>query len=189
MARQPKQLQAEVDAALAKSPQETAFPVSDWKKRVADIQRKARTTVDSKARSLLQRQLDAAIDGLRAAQNTAAHKPTFVTGTNLFALKEMVLEYGGPEFPSRVPTVHAPHLKRTVQAGLVEVVGNKARLTPVGRDAVADALIQDIARERSWQPSENTFVPLEKRAEILERDIATRDAKIAGLEAALSKIR
>lgn len=181
------QLQDEIAAAIAEGTPHPEATVADWKKLVSEIQRKARTTSGSEARALLQRQFEAASDGLRAAQKIAAHKPTFVTGTNLFALKEMVLKYGH-EFPSRVPAVDAPHLKRTLQAGLVEVVGNNARLTEAGRQAVADALVQDITRESRWQPSENTFVPPEKRAEIFARDIAARDAKIKQLEAALAKI-
>jgi hypothetical protein len=189
MARRSKQLQDEIATALAEGTSHSEAAVSDWKKRITDIQRSARTTSTPEERALLQRQLDAANDGLRAAQKVAAHKPTYVTGTNLFALKEMVLEYGGPEFPSRVPAVHAPHLKRTVAAGLVEGVGDRARLTSTGREAVADALIKDIERERGWQPRENTFMPPEKRAEILARDVAVREAKIARLEAVLAKIR
>jgi hypothetical protein len=188
MARRPKQLQDEINAAIAEGTPHSEATASDWKKRVTDIQRAARTEPDPVQRAQLQRQLDAANDGLRAAQKVAAHKPTYVTGTNLFALKEMVLEYGGPAFPSRVPAVHAPHLKRTVAAGLVEVVGNTARLTSTGREAVADSLVNDIERERKWQPRENTFVPLEKRAEVLARDVAAHEAKIARLEAVLTKI-
>ena len=182
------QLQNEIAATIAEGTPHPEATAADWKKLISEIQRKARTTTGSEDRSLLQRQLEAANDGLRAAQNVAAHKPTFVTGTNLFALKEMVVKYG-PEFSSRVPAVDAPHLKRTVQAGLVEVVGSKARLTGAGREAVADALVKDIERESGWQPRENTFVPLEKRAEILARDVAVHDAKIVQLEAALAKLR
>lgn len=189
MARRSKQLQDEIAAALAEGMPHPEAAVSDWKKRVADIQRGARTTSSPEQRVLLQRQLDAASDGLRAAQRVTALKPTYVTGTNLFALKDMVLEYGGPEFPSRVPAVHAAHLKRTVSAGLVEVVGNRARLTSAGREAVADALVKDIDRESGWRPRENTFVPPEKRAEILARDVAAHEAKIRQLETALAKIR
>ena len=188
MARRPKQLQDEINAAIAEGTPHPEATAADWKKRVADIQRAARTEHDPVQRAQLQRQLDAANDGLRTAQKVAAHKPTHVTGTNLFALKEMVLEYGGLAFPSRVPAVHAPHLKRTVAAGLVEVVGNTARLTSTGREVVGDALVQDIERERSWQPKENTFVPPEKRAEILAKDVAAHEAKIARLEAVLAKI-
>jgi len=187
MARRSKQLQDEIAEALAAEiPHPEATP-SDWKKRVADIQRSARTTRSPEQRTLLQRQLDAASDGLRAAQKVVAHKPTYVTEINLGALKDMVLEYGS-EFPSRVPAVHAPHLKRTVAAGLIEVVGNKARLTASGREAVADALVKDIGHERGWQPRENTFVPPEKRGEVLARDVAKHEAKIARLEAVLAKI-
>lgn len=182
------QLQDEIYAAIAKGAPHPEATVADWKRFISEIQRKARTTSGSEERSLLKRQFEAANDGLRAAQKIAAHKPTFVTGTNLFALKEMVVKYG-PEFSSRVPAVDAPHLKRTLQAGLVEVVGSNARLTETGRQAVADALVQDITRESRWQPRENALVPPEKRAEILARDIAARDAKIERLETTLAKIR
>lgn len=187
MARRSKQLAAEIAAALAKgTPHPEATP-ADWKKRIAEIQKKARATSDPEQRAILKRELEAADDGFRAAQKVAAHKPTYVTGTNLFALTKMVIEHG-PEFPSRVPAVDAPHLKRVYEAGLVEVVGNKARLTPAGRVAVADELVQDIARESSWRPTENPFVPPEKRAEVLARDVAQHDAKLRRLESVLAKI-
>jgi hypothetical protein len=189
MARRSKQLQDEITAALAQGTPHPEAAVSDWKKRIAAIQRQSRTTGDPSQRAALQRQLDAASDGLRAAQRVVAHKPTYVTDINLFALKEMVLEHDGPEFPSRVPAVHAPHLKRTVEAGLVEVNGSRAHLTAAGREIVADALIKDIDREGNWRPRENTFVTSpEKRAEILARDRAEHAAKIAKLEATLAKI-
>ena len=183
-----RKLAAEIAASLAAgTPHPQATP-SDWKKRITNIQHRARTTNDPNVREVLQRELDAANDGLRASKQVAAHAPTFVTATNLSALTEMVIEHG-PEFPARVPAVHAPHLKRTLEAGLVEVVGNRARLTRAGRTAVADLLVQDIARESAWHPRENIFVPPERRAEIMARDVAEHDAKVRRLEDTLAKIR
>lgn len=189
MAKRTKQLQDEISAAIEKGSPHPEATVTDWKKRIADIQRRSRTTHDPEQRALLKRQLEAASDGFRAAQSLAASKPTYVTGTNLFALKETILAHGGPEFSSRVPAVDVTHLKRTVAAGLVEVVGNKARLTADGRVAVADAIVKDIDRESSWQPQVNTFVEdPDKRAEFLARDIAEHKAKIARLEIVLAKL-
>lgn len=154
LARPPKQLQDEIDAALTKG---TPHPA-------------------------------ATVSGLHAAQSAAARKPTYVTNTNLFALKDIVVKHGGPTFPGRVPAVYAPHLKRTVAAGLVEVVGNAARLTTIGRKAVTEALEQDLARVRGHPPRENPVVPPEKRAEALERDRTQHEDKIARLEVVLSKL-
>jgi len=188
MARRSKQLQDEIAAALAAGEPHPEATVSDWKKRVSDIQRQARATSAPEQREILQHQLEAAHDGLRAAQRVAAHKPPYVTSTNLFALKEMVLQHG-PEFPSRVPATDAPHLRRTVAAGLVEVAGGRARLTEAGRVAVADTIVEDIERESRWQPRESPFVSPEKRADVLARDAAEHAAKVARLEAALVKLR
>jgi len=184
-----KQVIAEIAAALAKgSPHPEATP-SDWKKLIADIKKRFQAASSEQQRDLLQEEYKAAQQGLRAAGQGAAAKPTFVTGTNLFALTQLVVQHGGPEFPSRLSAVDAPHIKRCVAAGLVEVVGNKARLTPAGREAVADVLVQDIGREERWTPKENTFVTsAEKRAELLAKDVAAHNAKIRRLEQVLAKI-
>jgi hypothetical protein len=184
-----KQIGAEVAAALAKGVPHPAATASDWKRRIADIKKRFHASTSEEQKALLQEEYKAAQLGLRGAGQVAASSATFVTGTNLFALKEMVVEHGGPEFPSRVAAVHAPHLKRCLAAGLIEVVGNKVRLTAAGRVAVADAIIQDITREERWTPKENTFVASsEKRAELLAKDVAAHSAKIRRLEAALAKI-
>ena len=187
MARRSKQLAAEVAESLARgTPHPEATP-ADWKKRIGEIQKRARVTSDAGERATLQHQLEAANAGLRAAQKVAASKPTYVTGTNLFALTEMVLDKG-PEFPARVPPVDAPHLRRTLDAGLLEIVGNKARLTDAGRIAVADELVKRIERESKWAPRENPFVPAERRAELMAKDVAEHEAKVARLESTLAKL-
>jgi len=191
MASRSKQIDAEIAAALASGSSHPEATSSDWKKRIADIKKRFQAASSEQQRALLQEEYKAAQQGLRAVAQVAAHKPTYVTDTNLFALKQMVVEHGGPEFPfpSRVPAVDAPHLRRCVAAGLVEVVGNRARLTSEGREAVADALVTDIGREESWKPRENTFVGSpEKRAELLARDVAEHDAKIRRLEQTLAKV-
>ena len=189
MTRRPKQLQEEVTAALAAGTPHPQATVTDWKKRIANIQSEARKTGDLETRKALQLQLTAASDGLRAAQAAAAHKPTFLTDTNLFALKAMVLQHGGPTFSSRVPAVDAPHLKRAVQAGVIEVTGPSAKLTPTGCEIVADLLVKDIEKESGWRPRENTFVSAEKRAELLAKDAAEHAVKLAKLEATLAALR
>jgi len=183
-----RQIAAEVAAALAKGEPHPEATVADWKKLVADIQKRARHLSDPGARTLLQHELDAAYVGLRAAEKVAAHQPTFVTSTNLFALKEMVLKHG-TEFPRRVDAVDAPHLKRCVAAGLVEVNGT-AKLTAAGREHVADELIKDIARESKWSPKPNPFLSgdPDHQKKILARDVADHDAKVAHLEATLAKL-
>jgi hypothetical protein len=183
-----KQIVAEIAAALAKGSSHPEAAPADWKKLIADIKQRFYTASSAQQKEMLQEEYKAAQLGLRSAQQVSAHKPSFVTGTNLFALTKMVVEHGGPEFPSRVPAVDAPHLKRCLAAGLVEVVGGKARLTPTGRSAVVDEIEKDLARERSFSPREDTFVLAEKRAEILARDTARHEAKIRQLETALARI-
>ena len=61
------------------------------------------------------------------------------------------MKHGGPQIPSRLDAVDAPHIKRCLAAGLVEVTGGKAHLTPAGRVAVADRLVSDIARESAGE--------------------------------------
>ena len=187
MPRRSKQLAAEIAESLDRgAPHPEATP-ADWKKRISEIQKRARVTTDTGERAALQHQLDAASAGLRAAQKVAASKPTYVTGTNLFALTEMVLDMG-TEFPARVHRVHAPHLRRTLDAGLLEIVGNKAKLTDVGRVAVADELVKRIESESRWTPRENPFVPADRRAELLAKDVTEHQAKIAKLESTLAKL-
>jgi hypothetical protein len=189
LASRSKQLNVEIAAALAKGSSHSEAAPSDWKKLIADIKKRFHAATGAQQKALLQEEYKAAQLGLRAAEQVAAHKPTFVTGTNLFALTQLVVQHGGPEFPTRLDAVDAPHIKRCLAAGLVEVVGNRARLTPAGREAVADALIKDIAREESWIPKENTFVPSpEKRAELLAKGVAERAAKIRRLEETLAKL-
>lgn len=189
MASRAKQISDEVAAALASGSTHPEATPSAWKRRIADIKKRFHAATGEQQKALLQEEYKAAQLGLRAAEQASASKSTFVTGTNLFALKDMVLEHGGPKFPSRVAAVHAPHLKRCLAAGLIEVVGNEARLTPAGRTSVADAIVQDIAREERWTPRENTFVTSpEKRAELLAKDVADHAAKIRRLEQTLAKV-
>lgn len=185
-----KQIAAEVAAALAKGTPHPEATVADWKKLIKYIQDSARRTTDPQARQLLQEELHAAYDGLRAASKATAAKPTFVTETNLGALKEMVVKYHGNDFPGRVYAVDAPHLKRCIAGGLAEIVGGNVRLTREGRDRVADSIIKDIERASNWMPTENKFVAqADQRAKLLERDIAEHDRKVQQLEDTLAKLR
>jgi len=188
VARKSKQLDAEIAAALAKGSPHPDATASDWKKLIASIKTRFHATTDPRQKEIFQEQYKAAQLGLRAAGQTAAMKPSYVTGTNLFALTQLVIAYGGPEFPNRLAAVDRPHLKRCLEAGLVETAGNKLRLTPAGRLMVADALVQDITREGAWKPKENTFVPLEKRAALLAKDVAKHDAHLRHLEEALASL-
>lgn len=188
MAQRSKQVAEEIAATLASGSSHSKATVSDWKKRIAEIQSRARRTTDPQQRAILQQELVAAHDGLRTAQRAVAVKPTFLTDTNVFALKSVVLEHGGPEFPSRLPAVHAPHIKRAIDAGLVEVLENKARLTSIGREKIGDEIIKDISRESRWEPSPNPFVPAEKRAEMMAREVAAHAAKVKQLELTLAKL-
>lgn len=184
-----KQLASEIAASLARGTPHPEATQADWKRYIADIKKRFQATSSAQERNLLQEEYKTAQIGMRSAAQGAAHKPTYLTGTNLFALKQLVLTHGGPEFPSRVPAVDAPHLKRCVAAGLIEVEGNRARLTPAGRVAVADELVKEIGQEERWTPRENTFVASpEKRAELLAKDVREHDAKIRRLEQTLAKL-
>jgi len=188
MARRSAQLNTEIAVALAKGSPHPEATVSDWKKRVAEIQKRARTTRDPGQRAILQEEFTAAQAGLRAAQQTMAVKPTYVTGTNLFALKKLIVESGGRPFSNRLHAVDQPHIKRTLDAGLVELRGNNLHLTSAGRTAVADEIISDIEKLNKYQPRENTFVPAEKRAELLAKDVAKHEAELRHLEEALATL-
>jgi hypothetical protein len=189
MARRSKQLDADIAAALAKgSPHPESTP-TDWKKLILDIKKRFNKTIDEQQKAILREEYKAAQLGQRAAEQAAAKKPSFVTGINLFALTQLVVKHGGPEFSNRLEAVDHPHIKRCLAAGLVESVGNKLRLTPSGREAVGDALIKDIGRESGWTPRENTFVPAEKRAKVTARDVAKHDAEVQRLEDALASLR
>lgn len=119
---------------------------------------------------------------------TAPPKKMTLTGTNLFALTQMVIEHG-PEFPSRMAAVDAPHIKRTLALGLIEAKnGGTLRLTEAGRELVGDEIIKDIERESRYEPSVSTLVKPELRDEVLARERARRQAKLDRLERALSRI-
>lgn len=188
MASRSKQLTAEITAALAKGSAHPEATPTDWKRLIADIKKRFYAATGEEQKAILQEEFKAAQLGLRSAEQGAAHKPAFVTGTNLFALTQMVLKHG-PEFSARVASVDAPHLKRCLAAGLIEVEGARARLTSAGRVAVADEIINEIGRAERWTPRENTFVTSpEKRAELLAKDKREHAEKIQQLEQTLAKI-
>jgi hypothetical protein len=61
-----------------------------------------------------------------------------ITGTNLFALRALVEQYGPNSLPNRVEQVHAPHLQRCYKAGLIAPNGDgrTLHLTEAGRHAL-----------------------------------------------------
>jgi hypothetical protein len=119
----------------------------------------------------------------------APPKKMTLTGVNLFALTQMVLEHG-PSFPSRMAAVDAPHIKRTLALGLIEPRnGGMLHLTEMGRELVAREIEKDLAREASRTPRVSSLVKPELRDEVLEREQAKHRAKIEKLERALAKIR
>ena len=178
------------------------------KKRTAQIDqeiREALAQIPRKPSLKTREQLDAEIDavlagGLPAERYEVAQalgfqypkkappKKMTLTGTNLFALTQMVAEHG-PEFPARMAAVDAPHIKRTVALGLVEQRGGTLRLTEAGRDLVERELEKDLARETSYTPSAGSMVKPELRDEVLAREQAKHRAKIDKLERALARVR
>lgn len=150
-------------------------------------------------------QLDAEIDtilagGLEAERYEIAHalgfrypkkpppSPKTLTGVNLSALVDMVIEHG-PTFPARMAAVDLPHIKRSLVLGYAELINGSIRLTDAGREVVGDEIVHNIAREERSPPRENPFVRPEMRAEILDRDRAVHQQKIDKLERALAKLR
>jgi len=75
-------------------------------------------------------------------------KKMTVTDLNVSALADQVVEGGGhATFSNRIHAVHRPHIRRTMQGGLVEVSSpTTLTLTPAGREAVLQRLRQDYAR-------------------------------------------
>lgn len=71
------------------------------------------------------------------------------TGTNIFALADLVLEAGGKTtFSNRMDKTHIPHIKRTLAAGLVEVSSpTTLTLTPEGRATVLRELRESYKRD------------------------------------------
>lgn len=178
------------------------------KKRTAQLDqeiREALAQIGKKPGLKTREQLDAEIDavlsgGLTAERYEVAQalgfqypkkappKKMTLTGTNLFALAQMVLEHG-PEFSARMPAVDVPHIKRTLALGLIEQHGNTLRLTETGRELVERELEKDLARESSYTPSVSSVVRPELRDEVLAREQAKHRAKIEKLERALARVR
>lgn len=154
-----------------------------------------------KTREQLDAEIDAILDGGLPAERhevasalgfrypkKAPSKKMTLTGTNLFALAQMVIEHG-PTFPSRMAAVDAPHIKRTVALGLVEPVNGSLRLTAEGRGLVEREIEQTLAREQSYTPRVSPIVKPELRDEVLAREQARHRAKIEKLEQALASLR
>jgi hypothetical protein len=177
------------------------------KKRTAQLDQEIRETLARIPRKpgLKTRELDAEIDailagGLPAERYEVAQalgfrypkksppKKMTLTGVNLFALTQMVIEHG-PTFPSRMAAVDAPHIKRTLALGLVEPVGGSLRLTETGRDLVEREIEKDLARESSYTPQVSSLVKPELRDEVLAREQTKHRTKVETLERALARLR
>jgi hypothetical protein len=126
--------------------------------------------------------------GFRYPKKAPPKKMT-LTGTNLFALTQMVVEHG-PEFPSRMDAVHFPHIQRTLALGLIETKnGGTLRLTETGRDLVEREIEENLARESIHTPQVSTLVKPELRDEVLAREQGKQRAKVEKLERALASLR
>ena len=178
------------------------------KKRTAQLDqeiREALAQVPKKPGLKTRDQLDAEIDevlagGLPAERYEVAQalgfrypkkpppKKMALTGTNLFALTQMVIEHG-PEFPSRMAAVDAPHIKRTLALGLIEAKNGALRLTETGRDLVEREIEKDLARATSYTPRVSSLVKPELRDEVLAREQGQHRAKVDKLERALARLR
>ena len=126
--------------------------------------------------------------GFRYPKKAPPKKMT-LTGTNLFALTQLVIDHGGPAFPNRLAAVDAPHIKRTIALGLAEPHGSTIRLTATGRDLVERQIEKDLARESSYTPRVSAVVKPELRDEVLAREQAKQREKIKELERALARLR
>jgi hypothetical protein len=127
--------------------------------------------------------------GFRYPKKAPPKKMT-LTGTNLFALTDTVVEHGGPEFPNRMAPTRAPHIKRTLDLGLVEpTTRGTLRLTEAGRALVEREIEKYIQRERAYPPSVSPIVKPELRDAVLARESAKHQEKIDKLERALTALR
>ena len=125
--------------------------------------------------------------GFRYPKKAPPKKMT-LTGTNLFALTQMVIKHG-PAFPSRMDAVDAPHIKRTLALGLIEPTNGTLRLTEAGRALVAREIEKDLARESSYTPRVSSLVKPELRDEVTAREQAKHRAKVETLERTLARLR
>ena len=125
--------------------------------------------------------------GFRYPKKAPPKKMT-LTGVNLFALTQMVIEHG-PAFPSRMAAVDAPHIKRTLALGLIEPVGGTLHLTEAGRALVEREIEKNLASEASYTPRVSAIVKPELRDEVLAREQGQHRAKIEKLERALARLR
>lgn len=141
------------------------------KKRTAQLEaeiREALARIPKKPSLKTREQLDAEIDailagGLPAERYEVAQalgfrypkrpppKTMTITGTNIFALAELVLNAGGKStFSNKMHATEIPHIKRTLAGGLVEVSSpTTLTLTPQGRDAVLRELRESYERSRA----------------------------------------
>ncbi len=128
------------------------------KKRSAQLDQEIREAlgrIPKKPGLKTREQLDAEIDaiiggGLPADRHEVARalgfqypkrpppKKMTITGTNIFALADLVREHGGRStFSNRMHSNTLQHIKRTLAAGLVEVSSpTTLTLTPEGREVV-----------------------------------------------------
>jgi len=125
--------------------------------------------------------------GFRYPKKAPPKKMT-LTGVNLFALTQMVIEHG-PSFPSRMAAVDAPHIKRTLALGLIEPKNGTLHLTETGREVVEREIEKDLARESSYTPRVSSIVKPELRDEVLAREQGQHRAKVEKLERALTRLR
>jgi hypothetical protein len=174
------QLDQEIREALARLPKKTGL--------------KTREQLDAEIDTILagglpaERYEVAQALGFRYPKKAPPKKMT-LTGTNLFALTRMVIEHG-PEFPSRMDAVDAPHIKRTLALGLLEAKnGSTLRLTETGRELIEREIEKDLARASSYTPRVGAIVRPELREEVLAREQGKQRAKVEKLESALAKLR
>jgi hypothetical protein len=132
----------------------------------------------------------------------SAEKRPNVTSQNLDVLKQAVLKHRSGEFP-RGYWAAKPHVKRCIAAGLAELVdkngevtpqifkGTTLRLTPVGRDAIADAIIADIERATHWTVADEILVPMTvtEKTKVTDRLIKDHEAEVQRLEETLENLR
>src|SRR5207244_7173776 len=87
--------------------------------------------------------------GFRYPKKAPPKKMT-LTGTNIFALADLVLDAGGKStFSNRMHAGTLQHIKRTLAAGLVEVSSpTTLTLTPAGREAVIRELRENYESHR-----------------------------------------
>lgn len=185
--RAPALLNAEISEALTKGGPVPKATQADWKRYIADIKKRFYRATTQAEKDLINVEYASAQTAMREAKSA---DPNRATSLNVSALTELVVKADGHRsFPNQIYAIDKPHIRRCIEAGLVEPEGRQLVLTDAGVERVADDLIQDIEREQRKTPRMNDFIPdADVRAKDYEKQVREHAAKVAKLESALATL-